>query len=816
MVAKIAVSSAVYAMDKPYDYRVSPEMTLLPGMRVKVPFGKGNRMIEGMVLSVEAGSEDGLKTVAEQLDEQPVMNERMLRLAGFLRERYFCTLYDAVKAILPAGLWLQVRQRYALQELPPDWQHAAARQKDAALLVQALLDLGGEAEEPALIRVLPDLERRNAAIRYLLRKNWLRTDAELLHKNADRTEKLVELAASPEEALSYAAQKKRSAPLQASALELLAAVGAVSAKELCYFTGATTQTLGRLETLGFVHIFRQEILRRSKIEPYAGDTAFDLTEQQQAAFSALSRKLGTEAPGVSLLYGVTGSGKTAVYIQLIRACLAMGRTAMLLVPEIALTPQLLSLFSACFGDKIAVLHSSLRVGERYDEWKRIRRGEATVVIGTRSAVVAPAGRLGLLIVDEEQEHTYKSENSPRYHAREVAIYRGAREQALVVLGSATPSVESMYRAKQGIYSLCTLPHRYNGKDLPAVGMIDMKQELRNGNQGVVSGVLADAIRDAMSRKEKTILLLNRRGASRLTVCVDCGYVAECPRCSVHLTYHAANRRLMCHYCGYSEPYAARCPSCGGHIKQMGFGTQRVQMCLEELFPGREILRMDADTITPSNPHEKVLSRFANEDIPVLVGTQMVAKGLNFEDVTLVGVIDADMSLYVDNFRASETTFSLITQVVGRSGRGSKAGRALIQTMTPQNSVLQLASRQDYDAFYEQEIGLRQARSCPPFYDLIQIGFTGWPERQVIAAAAAFRDRLNALLNSEPYRQVKMLVLGPAPASVAKINNRYRYRLSLSCENSRSVRTLLAWLLREFSRDSKNRDVTIFADVNPYE
>lgn len=816
MIAKIAVSNAVYAMDKPYDYRVAADTSLLPGMRVRVPFGRGNRMVEGMVLSLEPGDADGLKTVSSPLDDAPVLSERELRLAAFLRERYFCTFYDAIKVILPAGLWLAEREIYSLQTLPDDWRESIARKKEAAVVIDALLDLGGQADEPALMRVIPDRERREELLKYLINKKYLRANTELLHKNADRTEKMIELASSPEEALSYAAQKRHSAPMQAAALELLATVGTVSAKELCYFTGASTQTLSRLEQLGYLNIFRQEVLRKSRIQPYEGDTTFALSASQQNVFDELSGRLGLEKPGVALLYGVTGSGKTAVYIHLIRACLAQGRSAILLVPEIALTPQLLSLFSACFGEQIAVLHSSLRVGERYDEWKRIRRGEATVVIGTRSAVFAPAKNLGLLVVDEEQEHTYKSENAPRYSAREVAIYRGAREHALTLLGSATPSVESMYRAKAGVYSLHTLPARFNGRDLPEVAMVDMKQELKNGNGSSVSTVLSEAIRVRMEKHEKTILLLNRRGASRLTVCVDCGHVAACPRCSVNLTYHAANRRLMCHYCGYSEPARELCPECGGHIKQLGCGTQRVQQDLQTLFPKVEILRMDADTVTPTNPHEKILSRFAGEDIPVLVGTQMVAKGLNFEDVTLVGVIDADMSLYVDNFRASETTFSLLTQVIGRSGRGSKQGCALIQTMTPQNSVLQLAARQDYDAFYEQEIVLRQARNCPPFYDLLQIGFSGFPERQVLAAAAAFRDRFAALLATEPYRDLKVLLLGPAPASVSKINNRYRYRLSLSCENSRPVRMLLSWLLREFSRDSKNRDVTVFVDVNPYD
>ena len=817
MIAKIAISTAVYSIDKAYSYRFSPSLKLQPGMRVNVPFGRANRVTEGMVLSVEEGHEEGLKTVAAALDEAPVMDLPMLRMAAFLQERYFCTLYDAIKVILPAGLWLQERKRVTVTEpLPEDWRAQVKRNPEAGALLEQLLDLGGSADLHALTRLNDDNEKLQGLLRYLQNKKLIHSVTELQQKQTDKTEKILELAIPAEEALTLAAGKKRSAPMQAAALELLSAVGSISAKELQYFTGANAQTLKRLEALELVAVRRQEILRRSTPAAYRGSTELPLTEEQQAVFNGLCAQAAQDAPGFSLLYGVTGSGKTAIYIHLIRRCLSQGRSAILLVPEIALTPQLMSLFSACFGEQIAVLHSGLRIGERYDAYKRIRRGQARVVLGTRSAVFAPADSLGLLIIDEEQEHTYKSESAPRYHAREVAMYRGVQNHALVLFGSATPSVETMYHAAEGVYTLYRLPTRYNGKTLPEVTLVDMKQELREGNCDAVSSVLLGAIRENWSRKEKTILLLNRRGASRLTVCVDCGNVAECPHCSVHLTYHMANRRMMCHYCGYSAPYREQCPACGGHIKQIGYGTQRVQQALEAQLPGQEILRMDADTVSATNPHEKILSRFEMEDIPVLIGTQMVAKGLNFEDVTLVGVIDADMSLYVDNFRASETTFALLTQVVGRSGRGKKQGRAMIQTLTPQNSVLQLAAAQDYDSFYAQEIELRRARNCPPFRTLIRFGFVGYPERQVMQAANVFREQLRATLQYADISTEHTELLGPAPASVAKINNRYHFRLTLSCENSRPLRRLLAGVLKQFSADRNYKDVTVFADVNPYE
>ena len=487
---------------------------------------------------------------------------------------------------------------------------------------------------------------------------------------------------------------------------------------------------------------------------------------------------------------------------------------MLLVPEIALTPQLMSLFAACFGEQIAVLHSALPVGERFDAYKRVARGEARVVLGTRSAVFAPLQNPGLLILDEEQEHTYKSENTPRYHAREIALWRGSREGALVLLGSATPCVETMYLAQSGAYRLYRLDHRYNGRDLPKVTMVDMKQEILQGNSSALSRPLAEAIRERMARREKTILLLNRRGGSRLVVCVDCGSVPTCPRCSVHLTYHMANDRLMCHYCGHSEPMPKTCPVCGGHLKRVGFGTQQLEYDLQQAIPEAKILRMDADTVTPTNPHEKILRRFETEDVSVLIGTQMVAKGLNFDDVTLVGVVDADLSLYMDNFRAAETTFSLITQVVGRSGRGAKRGAAMIQTFTPRSEVLLLASRQDYDGFYGKELSLRRLQTCPPFADLIRIGFTGFPEAHVERCAKGFADRLWPRLRL-PELQVFDL-LGPAPASILKINEKYRFQLTLVCKNSRPLRRILSEEVRAFSADRQSAGVSVWLDVNGYE
>ena len=608
--------------------------------------------------------------------------------------------------------------------------------------------------------------------------------------------------------------RRRSAPLRYAVTELLCALGSASAKELCYFTGAANATLRSLEKSGILRLEHREVFRRVTVE--AGERAAPpvLNAEQQAAFEGLDALAAAGRPAAALLYGVTGSGKTQVYLRLIYEALARGRTAMVLVPEIALTPQLLRIFASHFGDDIAVLHSSLRAGERYDEWKRVRSGQARVVIGTRSAVFAPLRNLGLLILDEEQESTYKSENVPKYHARDVAKYRCAQNDALLVLGSATPSVESMYHAKRGDYRLFTLRRRYNEQALPEVLIADMKKELRAGNGTSLSGPLRAGLAAAMEAGEQSILFLNRRGASRMVTCGECGEVPTCPRCSVHLTYHSANGRLMCHYCGHSEPLPDACPSCGGALNFLGYGTQKVEEELHAAFPGREILRMDTDTVSATQSHEKLLSRFEKERIPVLVGTQMVAKGLDFENVTLVGVISADLSLYVDDYRAGERTFSLLTQVVGRAGRGAKQGRAVIQTFTPENDVIRCAARQDYDSFYEQEIELRRMRLCPPFRELFVLTASGPLESAVLRTCMRLRRSLEGWLAQPPFRDWELTVLGPAPASVAKINDRYRYRLTLAAQNTKEIRAMVAHLVRCAQTDKENKGVSVSADVNP--
>lgn len=815
MIAKIAVSAANFAIDKPYSYAIPAGMELAAGMRVMVPFGRSNRRAKGVVLSVEQGTQEGLKPVDCRLDEQPILSDTMLRLAAFVRQRYFCTFYEAISAMLPAGLWFDTRDSFSLTE-DRSWQTAALRQKDAAAILNQLSLLGGEATDTALQEAVPEREAFEKAIAYLLKKKWISTQREFMRRLNDKTEQIATLASSVEEAMEYAHSRPKSALLQKSVLELLCSVGSAAVKEICYFTGAKPATVKRLAQLGYLELSSREVLRCRQIKPVQLDGPLTLNKEQQTAYEGLCTQMEAEKPGAALLYGVTGSGKTSVYIKLIQKCLDNGKQAMLLVPEIALTPQLLGLMAAYFGQQVAVLHSSLGAGERYDQWKRVRKGEARVVIGTRSAIFAPCDQPGLIILDEEQEHSYRSENTPRYAAREVALWRGMKEQALVVLGSATPSVETMFYARSGLYSLYTLKQRFNGKPLPKVQIADLRLEIEQGNDSALSYPLQDAIAQTMQQGKQTVLFLNRRGNSRALLCVDCREAPECPRCSARLTYHSANERLMCHYCGHSQPVPPRCPRCGGPMKRIGTGTQKVQEELLGIFPGIEVERMDADTVSATNTHERILERFGQNKTPVLLGTQMVAKGLNLPDVTLVGVLDADLGLYTDGFRAAETTFNMLTQVVGRAGRGDAPGQAIIQTMVPEHKVITLAAKQDYDSFYELELQMRRVQGAPPFGDMAIVTITGQEESRVLHGAVKLRDSLNLLLKEPQYAAERCTVLGPAPCPIAKINYNFRYRLTVRCKMTNNLRALLAHLLRQFSKDKENRGVCAFIDINGFD
>ena len=743
-VAKIAVSAAPYWIDKPYEYAVPDDLLgrVQPGIRVAVPFSAGNRRSEGIVLALSDKAEyEKLKDISEVLDTEPVLTQQQIQLALFMRERFFCTVYDAVRAILPAGLWF---------------------------------------------------------------------DRDGRRRVSDKTVETIRLTVPAREVLDTAEAMQKNAPAQARILRELAPYGEMPLRELLLFTGCARTTVKKLISTGLAESIKREVFRIPEFS--AGDRLKMpvLNDEQQSAFEGLDMLASSGKAAVSLLEGVTGSGKTSVYIHLIDSVLKRGKSAILLVPEIALTPQMLYTFSSYFGDDIAVLHSSLSPGERYDEWKRLKTGRAHVAIGTRSAVFAPVDNLGILIIDEEQEDTYRSENNPRYDARDVAKYRCFKNSCLLVLGSATPDLVTRYCAESGRYSRFVLRRRYNEMKLPEVKIIDLKNELRRGNEGSISVPLRTELLENLERGEQSILFLNRRGAHKLVTCGECGFVYKCPHCSVSLTYHSVNRRLICHYCGYTRRVDEACPDCGGILKYIGAGTQLVEEELHSLFPGTEILRMDADVLSGSMTHEQVFERFRAENIPIMIGTQMVTKGLNFENVTLVGVLSADQSLYSGDFRAAERTFSLITQVIGRSGRGQKAGRAVIQTFTPSSEVIRQAARQDYDAFYQSEIILRKLQDSPPFSDLLSVTASGAEERAVVDACRFVKNRLCFLLGQKE----KTEFLGPTPLTVVRVNNRFRYRIIIKCRSDSAIRNAVSGVITECSTDKRFRGISFYADNDP--
>ena len=809
---KVAVSAAPYSIDKPYSYLVPDALAAaaVPGVRVMVPFGRGNKESEGLILArVQEPKLPGSKAIRQILDPEPVLDKAGIDLALWMRGRYFCTVFEAVKTILPAGLWYGLREIWSLAMEPETARSAAVGIPGAWQVLDLLEKQGGKAD----IRVLRDAlgDGAEKPLKAMKKAEILTCETDAKRKIADKSHRMVELAVNPEDAYALTVPKRRSAPARYEVVNFLATAGRTPAAEVSYYTGASARTLKSMEKAGLIAFSEEEELRVPSLDDVEPGPEIVLNEEQQRAFEEILGRVQAAKPSVTLLHGVTGSGKTQVYLRLVQETLALGKTAMVLVPEIVLTPQMMRKFSSYFGSRVAMLHSSLKMTERYDQWKRIRRGEVDVVLGTRSALFAPLKNLGLIIMDEEQEGSYQSENVPRYDAREVAKYLCVREKAALVFGSATPTVETAWAAEQGNYQKALLRRRYNENALPEVLIADLRQEILNGNPGLISTPLRQELEKNLAAGEQSILFLNRRGSSRMLLCGECGYVPQCPRCSTAMTYHSANGRLMCHYCGHSEPAADTCPECGGWMKHVGAGTQKVEEELRELFPEAGILRIDADTT--AGGHEEILQTFERERVPILLGTQMVAKGLDFENVTLVGVLSADISLYVDNYRAAERTFSLLTQVVGRAGRGGKTGRAVIQTYTPGNDVIRCAARQDYDAFYESEIRMRRLRRYPPFADLFTVTVSGTEEGRVLRAAVSVRETLRQLCRRPELAAGEPEVLGPAPAPVVKVNNRFRYRCTLVGKNDKATREMLAWLQKDFAKDSANRGMNLFVDHN---
>ena len=742
----VAVSNATFHFDKLYTYAVMPDQqdTVRLGSMVLVPFGRGSRARMGVVLACDAEPESAkLKFLFDVAPASACLTPELLRLVHFLKERTFCTYYEAVKAVIPYGA--QYKSTVAEDGVTPVLQKQLVRHTENAY---------------KLVGTLPPKPRPTAK----------QLAAVALLAGGERT-----LSALEEKGISRAV------------LDNLCAKGVLECSKVNK----------SIDLYSSIPLKNEPIL---------------LTEEQQAAYDALLPGLEDAAPHSALLYGVTGSGKTLVFLKLIEHCLQMGRRALVLVPEISLTPQMILRLKSQFGKRVAVQHSALNHTERLLQWQMIQDGGADIVVGTRSAIFSPLENIGLVIIDEEQEHTYRSESAPRYSAHEVARQRAAENGALLLLASATPSTESYYAAQHGRTQLVRLTKRYGGNPLPKVQIVDMRAELASGNPREISLAMEDAIRHNLEAGKQTILLLNRRGYQTVAQCEDCREVLKCQKCSVPMVYHKSAHKLLCHYCGSQlDPPPARCPACGGKLQYRGFGTQKAEEELAKLFPEARILRMDQDTTAAKDAHEKLLAKFARHEYDIMVGTQMVAKGLDFEDVTLVGVLGIDSLLFAQGFRAYETVFSLVTQVVGRSGRAKDPGFAIIQTTDPDNPVLNLAAAQDYDAFFEQEIAYRKLGLYPPFCGLCVVGFAGPKESEVARASARFAALLGRQAAKQP--DLPLRVLGPTPGSIEKINDSYRYKLTVKCRNDRRFRDLIRETLTLYEQEKLPGKATVVVDLH---
>ena len=746
-IAQVAVDNATIHFDKLYSYRIPDSLTacVWPGSMVLVPFGRGDKPRMAVVLKVEQVDAETapkrLKTLHNAAPEQARLTPDLLELVRFLKERTFCTWFEAVKAVIPYG----AQYRAAVVDGKPVMQSRLSRSTERVY---------------TLVGELP--------------------------------------------------QKPKPGPRQLAAVQALQS-GPLTAHQLDE-VGISKPTLDTLCEKGVLAVAQQD-----KALDLFGDIPFDpqpitLAEEQQRTYDALLPDLEDGNPHAALLHGVTGSGKTVVFLKLIERTLELGRTALVLVPEISLTPQMIRRLKSTFGSRLAVQHSALNNTERLLQWRMIQQGNADIVVGTRSAIFSPLQNIGLIIIDEEQEHTYQSESAPRYDAHDVAKKRAAMENSLLVFASATPLTESYYAAESGKYKLLTLTKRYGGRPLPHVDFIDMRAEMAAGNAREVSTRMVRELQENLDNGEQSILLLNRRGYHTVGMCATCGYVLKCPNCSVPLVYHKPQQALMCHHCGHTvRPLPQICPECGGKINYGGFGTQRVEEELAELLPSARILRMDQDSTGQKNAHETMLAQFGRQEYDILLGTQMVAKGLDFEKVTLVGVLGIDSLLFGQGFRAYENVFSLVTQVIGRGGRAALPGRALIQTTVPEHPVLQLAAEQDYESFYREEIAFRKFGLYPPFCSFCIVGFVGAQEGAVALAAHRFGTLLAERAAAHPTMPLRLL--GPAPMGITMLNGKYRYKLTLKCRNDAAFRALLRETLEAYAKEKLPQKASVILDFN---
>ena len=825
------ILDAPYHADREYTYYIPRELAcdVRPGVFVAVPFGGGNRKKTAVVTSTSDKTElESCKPIDALTNREVTLSDEMLGLCHYLTEHTLCTFGEAVRAAVPQGALSRIRDSYAV---PAGSDVIPADMSEKALFIYSFIKTHGpvsgdrirsEFGDTAVTDVLNTLVRKGAITR--------KTDVRESQNEVTVTE--ASLAVTPERARELAAGKTIRSPRCREILLYLANCGGVTtADELGDALGPVKTQLKKLAESGHITLSERRILRNPFASVPENKKPLVLSESQQRAFETLRDLYGSGEAKAALLHGVTGSGKTSVIRAMIDAVTADGKSVIILVPEISLTPQTVAIFCGNYGSRVAVMHSSLSAGERVDAWRRVRSGEADIVIGTRSAVFAPTENLGMIVIDEEQEHTYKSDAQPKYTAHDVARFRCAKNHALMLLSSATPSLSSYHKAMSGTYTLVPLTERYGGAVLPTVTVADMRRDREAGSSSPIGSVLLDEMKKTLERGEQTILFLNRRGYNNFLSCRTCGEAVLCPRCSVALTYHATRRlnatenredyrdehisggRLECHYCGYRSPAPAKCPSCGGeNLFYMGWGTQRVEQELSSIFPEARILRMDADTTRTKSSYDEILGAFGRGDADILIGTQMVTKGHDFPSVTLVGVLLAESSLFLDDYRASERTFSLITQVIGRAGRSTLPGRAVIQTYTPDNVSLGFACRQDYESFFENEIKLRRAYTFPPFCDIAQITLSSTDEAELSAATLRLSDYIKTTAGGA-FSDVSLLMFGPFEAPVYRVNDRFRMRVVCKCRLNRRTREFFADVMSSFSR-SLPRRVAVSIDFNP--
>ena len=808
LIARIIVNSASKHTDRFFDYLIPETLQdkVTIGTRVLVPFGNGNRQMEGYVIGISEHSQaKKLKSIISA-EEMPVFDEKMLELIEWMREKYICTYIDIIKTVIPSGTTVRNEEWYVLAN-----EDVSLTPKEKKISDE-IKNQNGACEINVLMQFFED-ENIKPVLKRMCDKGVLKKEYRDVKNVKDKVVRIVRPAIEPEDMNETIDMlMKNRAYAQAKVMEALSHIDIVSAADLMTITQTNHNTILELKKRGLIEFENVTVLRSHRKPNEIPKSFFPvLTMEQEYVSKKIREALCTNEFNEFLLHGVTGSGKTEVFMNAIKAVTDAGKQAIVLVPEISLTPQMLENFISRFGESVAVYHSGLSMGERYDEWKKMRDAKANIVIGARSAVFAPFDNVGIIIMDEEHEATYKSEIPPRYDTKEVARYRAKQNNCTMILASATPDVGTFYRAQNKEIGYLELKTRINKNPIPEVKIVDMRQELASGNKSIFSRTLMDEIGKNIEKHEQTILFLNRRGFSTFVSCRNCGYVAVCPECNISLTYHKYNNTLKCHYCGYERSNYNQCPRCKSkYIRYFGGGTQKVEEEVKKLFPSASTIRMDVDTTSKQNSHEKLLKEFSEKKIDILVGTQMVAKGLDFPDVTLVGVISADTMLNIDDFRSSERTFDLLEQVTGRAGRAKKKGRSVIQTYSPEHNAVVFASKHDYMGFYNNEIALRKVMWYPPYCDMVSILFSG-PFEATVAQCSRYYAK-NILNIKKKYGRIQ--ILGPVPAAITKIKNKFRWRILIKCENADLLAESLITAREECFKNKNFEKISIVIDKNP--